>query len=272
LEIQEDSTDRIVLRSHLRNSRFRSHLEIEGYDVIAFETGYYWTEFKNADVYFQRSNKGFGFQLLSGANGFEILFLRSTILSVLLDSITNLQSKLFPLQEQQNRNQYERILFVLDTLEEIPDMPGPKFVFVHLLSPHPPYVLNSDGSFKARGNVDIGRNEFDQYQEDYLDQVKYLNSRLPILLEHIIDRSDVEPIIIVQSDTGPKEVSTVQRMRILNAVLFSEYNRHGFYKSMSPINTFRLLMSTYFGVEYKRLEDVSYFSTYEYPFEFEEIP
>jgi hypothetical protein len=272
LDLPENSSDHLMIRPYLRDSRLRSYLENEGYRVIAFETGYYWTEFKDADIYFQRSNKGLGNSLLSGANGFEVLLLRSTLVSALLDGLTNLQSKLLPLSEQQNRNQYERIRFVLDTLEDVAKLSGPKFVFVHLVSPHPPYVFNEDGSYKNRNQGAPAQSEFEEYQEDYIDQVQYLNARLIPILEGIFEQSEVEPIIILQSDTGPKEVSTVQRMRILNAIHFPEYNRSGFYDSISPVNTFRLMVNTYFGGTYERLADASYYSTYEYPFRFEEIP
>lgn len=272
LDVSQDLNNRIMLRPYLRNSRVRSYLEQEGYSVLAFETGYYWTEFKDADIFFQRSNKGLGNQLVAGANSFEVLLLRSTLVSALMDSLTNFQSKLTPLQEQQNRNHYERILYVLDTLEDVPDLPRPKFVFVHLVSPHPPYVFNTDGSYKSKDEIDPEQSEFEQYREDYLDQVKYLNSRLIPILDSIFEKSEVEPIIIIQSDTGPKEVSTVQRMRILNAIYFPEYNMDDFWASISPINTFRVLMNTYFDGEFEQLEDASYFSTYEYPFQFEKIP
>ena len=43
--------------------------------------------------------------------------------------------------------------YALDRLDEIPELPGPKFVFAHLLLPHDPYVFDRDGSFMDREQV-----------------------------------------------------------------------------------------------------------------------
>ena len=47
----------------------------------------------------------------------------------------------------------EHTLYAMDRLDEIPEMPGPKFVFAHLLTPHDPYVFDADGSFMDREQV-----------------------------------------------------------------------------------------------------------------------
>ena len=48
----------------------------------------------------------------------------------------------------------EHTLYALNALDEIPELPGPKFVFAHLLMPHPPYVIDADGSPMGRAQVD----------------------------------------------------------------------------------------------------------------------
>src|SRR5688572_19174094 len=53
--------------------------------------------------------------------------------------------------------------FQLDTLDDLVAAPGPKFVFAHLLLPHPPYTFASDGRYLT-DREDEGRTD----QEGYL--------------------------------------------------------------------------------------------------------
>jgi hypothetical protein len=52
-----------------------------------------------------------------------------------------------------------------------------------------------------------------------------------------------------------------ERFSILNAYYLPGDGDAGLYDQISPVNTFRLIFNLYFGTEYARLEDESYFST-----------
>lgn len=67
--------------------------------------------------------------------------------------------------------------------------------------------------------------------------------------------------------------------------VYSEYQDEGYrsqqiaqdkgieiYPGLTPVNTFRLVFNEFFGGEYVFLEDVSYYSTYEKPYDYEVIP
>ena len=47
----------------------------------------------------------------------------------------------------------ENNLYALDRLDEVASLPGPKYVFAHLVTTHPPYVHNADGSYTGRAQV-----------------------------------------------------------------------------------------------------------------------
>mgnify|MGYP006197730917 CR=1 FL=1 len=47
----------------------------------------------------------------------------------------------------------ENNLYALDRLDEVTSLPGPKYVFAHLVTTHPPYVHNADGSYTGRAQV-----------------------------------------------------------------------------------------------------------------------
>lgn len=58
-------------------------------------------------------------------------------------------------------------------------------------------------------------------------------------------------------------------MKILNAYYLPE--GEGLYPSISPVNSFRLVFNTYFQADYSLLDDRSYFSSYNTPYDFQEI-
>jgi hypothetical protein len=154
----------------------------------------------------------------------------------------------------------------LDAIERTATIPGPKFVFAHVIPPHPPYVFAPDGSvhterFRA-GNA-----------QGYLDQIRFVNNRI----ERIVDRllagpPERDPIIVIQADEGPlprlnarfplrwyEEPRGDVRVKfgILNA-----YHLPGeadaVYPTISPVNTFRVIFNRYFGANLDRLPDESF--------------
>ena len=63
-----------------------------------------------------------------------------------------------------------------------------------------------------------------------------------------------------------------ERMAILIAYPLPGDASDQLYLTISPVNTFRLIFSLYFSVDFELLEDVSSFSTYEQPFDRELVP
>lgn len=145
----------------------------------------------------------------------------------------------------------------LSQLAELPALRGPKFTFCHLITPHPPYV------FTREGQTDW---EIDQTSRTaYIDQVVYLNREVLRAIDAIRSNSEVPPIIIVQSDHGPGfhpnagsdplEDYVQERVPILNAYLVPDSMRSTLYPTITPVNTFRLLLSQCFGFDYALLPD-----------------
>jgi hypothetical protein len=89
------------------------------------------------------------------------------------------------------------------------------------------------------------------------------------IIEEILSSSQISPLIILQSDHGP-ELSD-DRMKIMNAYYLPENGSQFLYKTISPVNSFRVLFNTGFGGNYPLLEDLSYTSPYE-TFDFELVP
>ncbi|MGQ9684246.1 MAG: hypothetical protein ACUVX9_17080 [Anaerolineae bacterium] len=61
-------------------------------------------------------------------------------------------------------------------------------------------------------------------------------------------------------------------MSILNAYHLPGGVDAALYDTISPVNSFRLILSSYFAADYALLEDRSYFSLWDRPYDFIEVP
>ncbi len=66
------------------------------------------------------------------------------------------------------------------------------------MTTHSSFVFNEDGSYKV---------EADESNAAYVEQIRFLNTRLIEITETILAESEIPPIIIIQGDHGflPKE-------------------------------------------------------------------
>jgi len=179
------------------------------------------------------------------------------------------------------------ILYSLDMLEEIPlAEEGPKFVFTHLMAPHPPFVLDAAGSpIQSDRPYNLGdasgfRGSSDEYMDGYISEVRFLNERLMQVIDTIIARSEKPPIIILQGDHGPGNYFNMaepnntclwERYSMLNAYYFPDGNYSALYESITPVNSFRVILDQYFGADMELLEDKNYYATWSRPYAFSEV-
>ena len=240
------SGDQIKLSANLKWNATRHTLDALGYKIIAFETGFAWSEWYDSDLYLSPSRT-----LWSGWNEFEDLLVKTSVLRALYD----MNKQLRP--EEETSPHYERVLYVLNSLKVLPSTPGPKFVFVHLLMPHDPFDFAEDGEYFT-GSWSSGSRE--PYFEGYRRQAIYISKVIPEVAATIIANSSTPPVIIIQGDHGPSySYNDGERMGILNAYFMPQGSKF-LYKTITPVNTFRILFNTYFDGDFVLLEDVSYIS------------
>ena len=259
------------LNTYFEFSEVRRLLESRGYRFISFETGYHWGSFESADILFEM-DKPSEYQNLHvlGLSRFEILFLNSTFIRTLLDATRVFPGLVsLPIIEPDQIDRL-RVLYSLDKLDELPGLPGPKFIFAHIISPHGPYVFGPNGEIPQGSQSPIA---------GYANQVQYLNSRLIPILQSIIEQSDVPPIIILQGDHGARNFSkedTEDKIkhsdRILNAFYLQGVEYDELYRSISTVNTFRVILNYVLSANYHLLPDVSYWSPLTTPFDFTIVP
>ena len=257
-------TDRQRLWPLLRHSLVRGAFERLGYTTVAFETGYYWTEWEDADLYLA---PGGGW--LSGMTAFEATLLRSTAAWAAIDAAPVLPAGLLRDMDRSTAAHRERVQFVLNELSHMAEVPGPKFVFVHLVSPHRPFVFDALGNpIQDDYTWTHSHMGLEDYIQGYREQVRYLNNQVLPILSRLIADSDPAPVIIVQGDHGPEEGSSEARMRNLSVYFLGDTGQNELYPSITPVNSFRVALDARLGLKLPLLEDVSYFSTYDRPFEY----
>jgi hypothetical protein len=165
----------------------------------------------------------------------------------------------------------ENNLYALDTLEEMVEVDGPKYVFAHLVTTHPPYVHNADGSFTGRGQVEeLGA------EESYRRQLTYANTRMLALVDRIVEH-DPDSIIVLAADEGPfparyrvdewgfrwddaTDAELEEKFNILMAMRVpgADLEAAGFHDAMTSVNTFRVVFNAAFGTDLPMLPDRSW--------------
>ena len=250
-----DPSDRTWLPPFIRNSRLRSILEELGYEVTAFQTGYPVTEITDADTYLAPAS--FSRSLLSGITGFESLFLRSTAASFLVDTLGALWTAGAPLLDGGEDWRRNHVLFTLNSLERIASARGPKFVFAHIVSPHEPFVLGPLGEFVS--SPPLVNNEYsEEHFRAYAAQAMYLSSRIIDVIDVLLSTTGTPPVIILQADHRPDfGGSRAESYKILNAYFYPDAHEQ-VYSTITPVNTFRLVLNSLFGTDYQLKEDESY--------------
>jgi hypothetical protein len=175
--------------------------------------------------------------------------------------------------------------FVIDAVPRMVEIEGPTFGFVHLLLPHNPYVFDRDGAVVASYPLTISmklQEDGWRLREPYVEQLRYTNTVLKRMIDDILARSRVPPIIILQGDHGTSLTAfdgdrkaglpqPRERHAILNAYLVPPAMRERLYPGITPVNTFRLLLSTQFGDDLPPQPDRSYFSGYGSPYELRDV-
>ena len=259
-EAFKTSSDWRFARKLFRNSRLAQFLEGRGYETVALASQYYNVDYRTADVYLDR----WWFQ-----TEFETLLLRTTPLPWLSRQLG--APFLYESHRQQN-------LFVLDQVTQLPDTGAPKFVFAHVLCPHPPFVFGPGGTAvnpprpydwaEGYGFLSKPGATMEEYKAGYRGQVEFLNGVVPGVLREILNRSATPPIIVLQSDHGPASGLSVvrlgdpairERFGVLNAMYLPGLTASQPPSDSSLVNTFRYVLGSYFGADLPSLPKKHFF-------------
>lgn len=252
------------LHSMIQHNEVVRCLKQNGYEAVAVQSGYPLTECPSFDRYISICP----FML----DEFQLALFRTTCLCPLEYWASCWLGSAYTSQRR----------LVLGTFAMIPKAiegsSRPCFVFAHILSPHPPFV------FDAQGNpVDPATHTFGAVasHREYVEQLAFTNRQLRTIVDAILSSTHRPSVIILQGDHGPgtewfrQEASFSERLHdrfgILNAIYLPPGVDAGLYDTMTPVNTFRLILDRYFHTNLGRIEDRCYFSEYAAPYAFLDV-
>ena len=255
-----DNISRTVLWDSLRHSAVRYNFESMGYETVNFATGYAWLDVSDADHFINPP------AISSGMTEFEGLFLRTTLARYAQDlGWVDPDAVL-------GENFRDRFKSIFNSMDAIAKMPEPTFSYIHVMSPHPPFVFDPQGN--PTNPADFWNKQriypSDLYTKGYKNQLTYLNKNILKAVDTILADSKTPPIIIFQGDHGPWLQPNPEHFWIFNAYYLPSHNDR-LYSTISPVNTFRLVFNTYFGGKYDMLKDTTYYSPVPNLYDFSEV-
>ena len=274
-----DSTNYLPLYDLFQNNQTRLLLEEMGFITATVASDYAFTDWQDADIYrYPNAVK---------VSEFERVYMSITALGAFYDTelpFTDQLRSILPLPSYGTRR--ERIEYAFEQLSGLPLVEEHKFVFVHIIAPHPPFVFNAEGDPVttnrpyAPGDAEDFAGDVSEYQSQYIEQLQYVNQKVIKTIDSILTSSKTPPVIIIQGDHGSgsllsptslEDSCLFERTSILNAYYMPGGKTELLYPSITPVNSFRVVFDTYFGANYPLLPDKTYYSPHVNPYNFIEI-
>ncbi len=247
----------------IRQNRVADILRAQGYTFVAFDSGYPIARASGADQFLGPPEAG-------DENFVEAMFDMMLLDTTLGRLFFNLRGDEFaPLQSLFDAHR-SRIRYTLMTMPEFAEKEGDFFIFAHVMCPHPPFVFGPNGEELKRSDPYTLLDGDPPTEENitlYRDQVRYVSQLTMQAIDRILASSDTPPIIIIQGDHGskayreadpPVDVQMMLLFPILNAYYLPANGDAGLYDSISPVNSFRVILNQYLGTELDLLEDKGY--------------
>ena len=257
------------IRELMRRNRLFDFLRRHGYSIVSFPTVAYNADIPTSDVYLSR---------WWHATSFEMALTDRTPIPWLFRKCG------WAMVQDWHR---AMILDTLDNLPRVPRLDGPKFVYAHILAPHPPFLFGPRGeALNPNHRYDMWLDGGDigeklgggrqLYVDLYRGQVEFLGRRIKSIIGEILAGADTPPIIVLQSDHGPVYSPWIPertdraagiRLGILNALYLPGMETARLSDTLTPVNTFRVILNEYFGAEYELLENRHYWAEPDRPYD-----
>ena len=248
-----------VLEEGIKHSLVRNELSKMGYKTVAFATGFPFSEITDADLFVAPEDPGL---MNPSIQPFEAMVVKSTFLRLPIDLHPPFLSRILNNITFPYSMHIARLDSTLTGLNALPAEPGSKFVFAHLMIPHPPYIYNPDGTIRVddryyREALNQPVSE-EYFQDGYRNNLEYANQAIVPILENVIMNSKTPPIVILTSDHGIRDQN---RMDNLTAIFMPD-SKNLVYRTITPSNYFRVVFNSIFHTTFPILEDRSYYSGY----------
>jgi len=173
-------------------------------------------------------------------------------------------------------------------LEALPARTGPRYVLAHIMSPHPPFVWDSQsrevhpaGAFSLNDGTAYRGSRAD-YLKGYSEQERYVAERLKAVAERLERESrrlGRDAVIIIHGDHGPRQLWDVvdatktdgsESLPVLLAIRWAGTG-HATPAPRSLVNVYRALFNRYFDQAIPLLPDRGFVSSFSKPYDFIEV-
>ena len=234
-------------------------LQSAGYKFYSVNTGVYFTQVETSNVlYSPFVNLKFDFR-----NFFRLSVVDRNVYS---------STMLMLFEEELSRQDFEvhrtHIRKGLEALRYSIRLPGPKFIFTHLLSPHHPYVFDKNG--RSVTPEKIYESEGDAISpgnlRGYSNQVAFISSQIKAIMIDLV-KQDPDAVIVIMGDHGgrhriSRDVNKADMMDCFpNLIAIRDVNltQQELESIVTPVNIFRVIFNRNFYTAYPILENRQYF-------------
>jgi hypothetical protein len=273
--LKEDKQQEGLISGIPRNAPLVQKLRERGYQFVGLPSDYPLVDPTFTDVSIIKKTVS-----TNSKTPFERLLLEKTPLILLLSN-----------EKDAYDTHRDRILSNLTNLETAAQLPGAKFVFAHVLAPHPPFVLDTNGKsiYPPKPIYSLGdasdylrKQTRESYLAGYAAQVQGLNQYVVQAVESIQKNNKRPYVIFIFGDHGSRigtDWASLEKTDIHEgfANLQAIYIPEGQGATLSlpqdstPLNTLRRILTTQMQIPLPPLEDKSFYSTLRYPYNFTRV-
>lgn len=198
-----------------------------------------------------------------GLSEFNMNYLRRSIVLPLVHLLPGTRPEM---QLRWDNGQCQRVSRQIEDIKALRRGDRPLYVFAHFILPHGPYPFAPDGTCLS-GPEAWARGE----SQAYANQARYAAAIIRDLTTALLAPDRPEPVILIHADEGPIperdmripwQNATDAELRIkfgiLNAVRFPGGDYSRMRQDISPVNLYRAMLSTEFGLDLPDLPDRMY--------------
>jgi hypothetical protein len=231
----------------IADNRAMRYLKSQGYTTVLFDE----TKFAYPSAPSIKADYSFNY-VQSSAIDLGFLFDEFGIMTA-DNTMLRAFSKLYKLNNPAIAQHRNMIFFTVVKVADLNEVPSPKFVYVHLMLPHFPFMFTENGNL-----VDP---TFYYNWNYYLGNYKFATHIAEKMVDNILSQADPTrpPIIILQSDHGARNLKAESpgsvilenypeefKTSILFALYVPGYDTSALPQNIDPINTFPIVFNYLF--------------------------